>query len=936
LENPLAQIPRVLRATDLTSRSLALALALGVGVAAAGAACSEHFPSPVVSSDDGGPGDDGGPLELAPPATIPPAKRVNASSSPVIFDALRGGVWTANGDVGTISYVDLDQRAVVQELAVGADVTSVALSPDGAWLAAVDRAGGSVVLIDAEARVVRRTIALGSHPRACAWDPADPRWVYVTVEDDGTVDVIDRTLGSLAGAIPVGRLPSGLAVSATRTEAYVTHRIDGDVTVLDLGARTAAADVALADEPFSADNVPNGKPLGLESLALTPNGRRAWIPHELLAPTHPIVFDETLFPAISVVDVAERVEVPTNPNANSIDGRKNLFDAIDLIGPDGQPQIFSQLCAVVMHPNGLLAWALACASEDLLVFDVTSGTAKDSVRDLPGDHPAGLALDDTGQRIFVLSDQSHTLETLDTDGGSVVGHTRLYGSPIPLVAKDPVDPQLRAGLTLFFRANPTKGPLTTTRDDWMSCGGCHLDGFGATNQRLFESLPPHDPATDAQIGHVGLRDLFSTTPAPTAPAFDPHDVLVALADQGGLVPPGGDGGGAVTPDAPTADATQMARQLAAVVARDLPSQPTWTRQVGGAPNLAWDTDYCGGCHTAEYAAWKVSVHAHAGEDPMMLYCNGVEQGAAGPQFGRLCAGCHDPVGARTGDSSFQTKRGVTCLGCHDVTQPLQAGGNGDLEATPHDWSTDHKAWALASLEKLRQPTFCAGCHEQFVPGTGLTEISTIAEYEAGPYAGKTLCVDCHMPKSGSVADHRAPGGNVYLGQRFGDATLVQEQTTHLKSVLAVDAERVAGGVLVTLRNVGAGHGFPTGVTDIKQPWVQLEAKDEAGNVVATYGGLDATGVLPLSAARLGIDLAQADGTLLLHHELTEATRIPFDVRVPSGEAQALFVPLPADPGGVTLDAVVTYGVVRATYYRAAVADPGAVAPTIEIARTTVR
>jgi hypothetical protein len=142
------------------------------------------------------------------------------------------------------------------------------------------------------------------------------------------------------------------------------------------------------------------------------------------------------------------------------------------------------------------------------------------------------------------------------------------------------------------------------------------------------------------------------------------------------------------------------------------------------------------------------------------------------RFTRLCVGCHDTVSTRSGDVSLKAKRGVTCLGCHDVDRQIRAGGNGDLEATPHDWSQDHKAWALASLEKLRQPEFCGGCHMQFVPGTGLVAIGTLDEYHASTYAPATRCVDCHMRKSNGVADHRFPGGNVYMGQLFGDDTLV--------------------------------------------------------------------------------------------------------------------------------------------------------------------
>jgi hypothetical protein len=176
---------------------------------------------------------------------------------------------------------------------------------------------------------------------------------------------------------------------------------------------------------------------------------------------------------------------------------------------------------------------------------------------------------------------------------------------------------------------------------------------------------------------------------------------------------------------------------------------------------------------------------------------------------------------------------------------------------------------------------------------------------------------------------------------------------HLRSVLSVDAQRVEGGVLVTLSNVGAGHDFPTGVTDIRQPWVQIEATPPGGSTdggaTTVYGGPGPDGVVPQGAARLGIDIAQADGTLLLEHELSRTTRIPFDVRVPPGEAQALFVPVPPQPAGTTLRAVVLYGVVRATYYLAVAGpgdagpgeadagpgDAGAGPPVQEIARATV-
>jgi len=115
-------------------------VSLGVAVAIA-SACGDHG-SVAVSSEAGV-----GPLEASPPALVPTPEQADATSSPIVFDTLRGGVWTANGDVGTVSYVDIDKFSVLAEIAVGTgpgtDVRSVAESPDKLWIAAVDRAAGA-------------------------------------------------------------------------------------------------------------------------------------------------------------------------------------------------------------------------------------------------------------------------------------------------------------------------------------------------------------------------------------------------------------------------------------------------------------------------------------------------------------------------------------------------------------------------------------------------------------------------------------------------------------------------------------------------------------------------------------------------------------------------------------------------------------------------
>ena len=940
-----------------------------------------------------------------------------------MFDPVRGGVWTANGDVGSVSYADVDRYALVGEIRIGgaaaaADIRSVALSPDGRWVAAVDRAGGSVALIDAPARALVRTIPVGTHPRAAVWDAADPRWLYVTLEDDGAVAVIDRTLGVLSTTLPVGRLPSGIAVSSKRRELYVTHRIDGKVTIVPLladadagiaqaegGADDAGADAAEdAGEdagpgeggappsgPLSANydvplayevgdgaaTTPHGVPFGLESLSWSSDGNVAWVPHELLASTHPFQFQQTLFPTVSVVDLGQRAEVQTDPNDPSgvIAGRKNLFDAIDVLDPTGNTAIVSQPCAVAFHPNGVTAYVVAGATEALLTIDLKQGIAVDLLRGLPGDHPVGIALDPAGARAFVLADESadpaapapplhsKSLHVLDLAGGNLLAHAKVVGAAIPLVAADPVDPDLRAGLRLFFRANSSKGAFATTGNFWQSCGGCHLDGLVSTNEAFFEALRPADSTSDARIGHTGLVDFFSTAPPANAsvdPPFNPHDVLSALEEQGGLAPDrtGAQRAGAIDPANPTSGAATMAAQVAKVIATTLPLGPTWLLPDANKPVAAYDGPWCGACHQAEYAAWQKSAHARAGLDPMVQFCAGVEAKNNGAQYPRLCAGCHDPVSSELGDTSLTTGRGITCLGCHDTERLIQAGGNADLQTSAFDWTVSHAARAGAALTTLSDPRFCGGCHQQFVPGTGMVAINTLHEYQGSAYAGGTggafapdggggaagasvtRCVDCHVPGGANgVTDHAMVGGNVYVASVLTkDPTMTANVTANLKGAIALVAARpAAGSITVTVRNRGSGHAFPTGVTDIREPWVELQAVDAQGNILAHYGGPAADGTIPLGAARLGMDIAAPDGTLLYFHELSKSTRIPFARVVPPlGTLDLAFAdPGPLPSGATALEAVLYYRNLRTPYFRAATGDPTSTAPQVEVARVAV-
>jgi hypothetical protein len=50
-------------------------------------------------------------------------------------------------------------------------------------------------------------------------------------------------------------------------------------------------------------------------------------------------------------------------------------------------------------------------------------------------------------------------------------------------------------------------------------------------------------------------------------------------------------------------------------------------------------------------------------------------------------------------------------------------------------------------------------------------------------------------------------------------------------------------VKVRVKNVRAGHNLPTSLTNVRQMWLEVTARDAAGTVVLTSGGLDNAGIL---------------------------------------------------------------------------------------------
>jgi hypothetical protein len=143
--------------------------------------------------------------------------------------------------------------------------------------------------------------------------------------------------------------------------------------------------------------------------------------------------------------------------------------------------------------------------------------------------------------------------------------------------------------------------------------------------------------------------------------------------------------------------------------------------------------------------------------------------------------------------------------------------------------------------------FCGACHNVDHPLNGMHLEATYTEWKNGPYAAEGIvCQDCHMtpgpgvmqPNPGKAAAMGPQREHVYTmtwvggNSALGPKDLVEER---LRAAARIDLEtpgvvepgdRVTVGCTVT--NIGAGHYLPTGLTEVRQMWLEVTAKDASG------------------------------------------------------------------------------------------------------------
>jgi YVTN family beta-propeller protein len=378
-------------------------------------------------------------------------------------------LYIANIDVNSVTIFNTKTKKKEAEIRVGKEPRQLALSPDEQWLYVSCMYDDRVDIISLKEKKVVDHLKTGLEPFGLVTSQ-DGQTLYVANYRSGTLSVFDLAKRKKKTEIKIGDRPRALALTADGKKLYVTQYLDAKISVVDTKQNRVLKEIALAPSPDKEDRKKSqGIPNTLEQIVIAPDGKKAYIPHLLTNIDTPINFEETVFPAISVIDLQNDVELT--------DERKELFEEINVTDVHNQTMIVSNPYDLAFQPDGSKAYAIMSGSEDLVVFDLQrGGNATQILRRIEGNNPRGIVISPDGKTLYVHNAMSHDLAIIKTGGNSPYAKAKAIKGTIRLIAKDSLSPLVREGKTIFYSANSDEFAINITGNNWMSCASCHSDG----------------------------------------------------------------------------------------------------------------------------------------------------------------------------------------------------------------------------------------------------------------------------------------------------------------------------------------------------------------------------------------------------------------------------------------------------------------------------
>ena len=350
-------------------------------------------------------------------------------------------------------------------------------------------------------------------------------------------------------------------------------------------------------------------------------------------------------------------------------------------------------------------------------------------------------------------------------------------------------------------------------------------------------------------------------------------------------------------------------------------------------------EICAQCHSEIFRQWQGSMHSKAFVDPIWraatkLFLEEVAKSSDISEM-KTCVKCHTPLGFRSysmmspaDDYDKLTDlpaQGIFCNWCHNISSALHLGDAG-YEVEPGGGEAD-PATMLGPFKDAASPyhptkyselhtksEFCGLCHNVSHAANHMPVEQTYNEWKNSPYntgnpSTTVSCQDCHMrqrpgipatgktdrpdnpgkasdlgPERDHIWTHYFVGANAVVTNIMGSEMHAQMAVERLQN--AADLKLIKNDsyrknelsqIRVKVINSGAGHYLPTGLTMIRQMWLDVKITDAAGKILLRSGALNEKGEIDKDAVRYHTKLGNEKGEVL---NVALADRVLYDHRIP--------------------------------------------------------
>ncbi len=446
-------------------------------------------------------------------ATPAPAAQ-QMHSSPIAMSPDGARLFVVHPDADSVSILDASARTVQHEILLSGQPPTVdptthrfdpavmpralALDSTATTLYVTGQRSGRLYAIDVASASVRTSAAICSEPIGTVVS-ADGSKVYVACSQDGEILEVDAVSLSVVTSAATPHEPWTLAWAPDGQTLLATHLLGPGVTELSTGPLTLKSTWTVPDRgPTSDPTEPHGMVRGIYDVLARPGADELWTVHLMLGTDTPepaLVFNNTVFPAVSILDGSGNQLARLSVQAGDANGADNGAFGDVVSGPR----------AIAFSGDGRYAFVVDSDSEDLLVIDANARVEATVVRPLPGHLPEGVVWH--GGEVYVQERNTEDIVAFkvmaDGDAGvSVVQDGNAFKS----VSRDPMPANLRLGQQLFYSANSDDTALT--QNHWVACATCHVEGRSDAVTWLFAQGPRDTPTNAGGMLDTGF--LFRT------------------------------------------------------------------------------------------------------------------------------------------------------------------------------------------------------------------------------------------------------------------------------------------------------------------------------------------------------------------------------------------------------------------------------------------